>query len=182
MFVFSMSVTKIADFIDRHQIEGNKMKRIAVFPGSFDPITNGHESVIRRAAPLFDKIIVAIGYNSQKQGFFDIETRKAMIDATFADCENVISDSYTGLTVNYCKKIHAKYLLRGLRTAADFEFERSIGQINKQLDEGIETIFMLTEPEHTPISSSIIRDILRHGGNASKFVPKAACQIIKENK
>lgn len=157
------------------------MLRIAVFPGSFDPITCGHESVIRRAAPLFDKIIVAIGVNSQKQGFFDVDTRLAMIDATFADVENIESDSYTGLTVDYCKKMNAQYLLRGLRTAADFEFERSIGQINKQLDEQIETIFMLTQPEHTPINSSIVRDILRHGGNASKFVPEAACRIIREN-
>ncbi len=157
------------------------MLRIAVFPGSFDPITCGHESVIRRAAPLFDKIIVAIGVNSQKQGFFDVDTRLAMIDATFADVENIESDSYTGLTVDYCKKMNAHYLLRGLRTAADFEFERSIGQINKQLDEQIETIFMLTQPEHTPINSSIVRDILRHGGNASKFVPEAACRIIREN-
>ncbi len=157
------------------------MKRIAVFPGSFDPITCGHESVIRRAAPLFDKIIVAIGFNSTKDGFFSIESRLAMIDDTFADCDKIVSDSYTGLTVDYCTKVNAKYLLRGLRTAADFEFERSIGQINKQIDEGIETIFMLTQPEHTPLNSSIVRDILRHGGNASKFVPKAACRIIKEN-
>lgn len=157
------------------------MKRIAVFPGSFDPITCGHESVIRRAAPLFDKIIVAIGLNANKDGFFSLESRLAMIDDTFADCDNIESASYTGLTVDYCKKVDAKYLLRGLRTAADFEFERSIGQINKQIDDEIETIFMLTQPEHTPLNSSIVRDILRHGGNASKFVPKAACKIIKEN-
>lgn len=157
------------------------MLRIAVFPGSFDPITCGHESVIRRAAPLFDKIIVAIGVNSQKQGFFNVDIRLAMIKETFADLDNIEVDSYSGLTVDYCKKVEANYLLRGLRTAADFEFERSIGQINKQMDENIETIFMLTQPEHTPINSSIVRDILRHGGKASKFVPKAACRIIREN-
>lgn len=157
------------------------MERIAVFPGSFDPITCGHESVIRRATGLFDKIIVALGINSQKNNYFDVETRLKMIDATFADCDNIVSDSYLGLTVDYCKKQGAQYLLRGLRTAADFEFERSIGQINKQLDTKVETIFMLTQPEHTPLNSSIVRDILRHHGNAEKFVPKAAWDIIKEN-
>ena len=157
------------------------MKRIAVFPGSFDPITCGHESVIRRAAPLFDKIVVALGINTEKQGFCKEKTRLAMIDATFADCENVVSASYKGLTVDFCNEIGANYLLRGLRTAADFEFERSIGQINKQLKNEIETIFMLTQPEHTPLNSSIVRDIIRHGGDASPFVPKAAFKILKQN-
>ncbi len=157
------------------------MERIAVFPGSFDPITCGHESVIRRAASLFDKIIVALGINSQKNNYFDVETRLKMIDATFADCDIIVSDSYSGLTVDYCEKVGAQFLLRGLRTAADFEFERSIGQMNKQLDNNIETIFMLTQPEHTPLNSSIVRDILRHGGNAEKFVPKAAWKVIQEN-
>lgn len=157
------------------------MERIAVFPGSFDPITCGHESVIRRAAPLFDKIIVALGINSQKKHLFDVNTRLKMIDATFSDCEKIISDSYEGLTIDYCKKQNAQYLLRGLRTAADFEFERSIGQINKQLDTKIETIFMLTQPQHTPLNSSIVRDILRHNGNAEKFVPAPAWGIILEN-
>ena len=157
------------------------MTRIAVFPGSFDPITCGHASVIKRAAPLFDKIIVAIGLNSQKQGYFSIDDRLAMIEATFADDDNIIADKYSGLTVSYCKKVGAKYLLRGLRTAADFEFERSIGQINKQIDEEIETVFMLTQPEHTPLNSSIVRDILKHGGDASKFVPQDAYAIIREN-
>jgi pantetheine-phosphate adenylyltransferase len=157
------------------------MERIAVFPGSFDPITCGHESVIRRAASLFDKIIVALGINSQKNNYFDVETRLSMIDATFADCDKIVSDSYSGLTVDYCETVGAKYLLRGLRTSADFEFERSIGQMNKQLDSSIETIFMLTQPEHTSLNSSIVRDILRHSGNAEKFVPKAAWRVIQEN-
>jgi len=116
------------------------MQRIAVFPGSYDPITKGHESVIKRALPLFDKVIVAIGYNSEKNGYFSIDQRLEMINATFANYNNIISDSYSGLTVDYCNKVNATFLLRGLRTAADFEFERSIGQINKQLDQNIETI------------------------------------------
>lgn len=157
------------------------MERIAIFPGSFDPITCGHESVIRRAAPLFDKIIVAIGINSEKHGYFSNELRVKMIEATFADCPSVVCAQYAGLTVEYCKKVGAQYLLRGLRTAADFEFERSIGQINKQLETGIETIFMLTQPEHAPLNSSIIRDILKHDGKVDKFVPKAAWKIIQEN-
>ncbi|NPD46548.1 MULTISPECIES: pantetheine-phosphate adenylyltransferase [unclassified Lentimicrobium] len=157
------------------------MERIAVFPGSFDPITKGHESVIKRAALLFDKIIVAIGVNSQKNTFFDMDVRVKMIEATFEDFDNISVSHYSGLTVDYCKSVNANYLLRGLRTAADFEFERSIGQINKQMDTSIETIFMLTQPEHTPLNSSIIRDILKHGGNAQQFVPKKAWNIILEN-
>ena len=157
------------------------MERIAVFPGSFDPITNGHESVIKRAALLFDKIIVAIGMNSQKNSFFDMATRMKMIEATFEDYDNISVSNYSGLTVDYCKTIGANYLLRGLRTSADFEFERSFGQINKQMDSSIETIFMLTQPEHTALNSSIIRDILKHGGDAEQFVPEKAWKIILKN-
>ncbi len=156
------------------------MQRIAVFPGSFDPITCGHESVIRRAAPLFDKIIVALGINAQKQNYFSVEMRLAMIRATFSDMENIECDEYSGLTIDYCQRIGARYLLRGLRTSADFEFERSIGQINKQLDTNIETIFMLTQPEHTSLNSSIVRDILRHGGPAQQFIPKEAWKLIEK--
>jgi pantetheine-phosphate adenylyltransferase len=161
--------------------ENQNMKRIAVFPGSFDPITCGHESVIRRAAPLFDKIIVAIGVNAEKKGYFDLETRLDMIVATFQDIDKIVVDTYSGLTVNYCKEQDANFLLRGLRTSADFEFERSIGQVNKQLDKDVETIFMLTQPEHTSLNSSIVRDILRHKGDVAKFVPQAALNIILEN-
>lgn len=161
--------------------ENQNMKRIAVFPGSFDPITCGHESVIRRAAPLFDKIIVAIGVNAEKKGYFDLETRLDMIAATFQDIDKIVVDTYSGLTVNYCKEQDANFLLRGLRTSADFEFERSIGQVNKQLDKDVETIFMLTQPEHTSLNSSIVRDILRHKGDVAKFVPQAALNIILEN-
>jgi len=148
------------------------MERIAVFPGSFDPITVGHESVIRRACQLFDKIIVAIGENAEKKSYFSIEQRLEWISETFADEPRVEVARYSGLTVDFCKKNNAKFLLRGLRTSADFEFERSIGQVNKKLYADIETIFLLTAPEHTSLNSSIVRDILRHGGDASQFVPK----------
>jgi pantetheine-phosphate adenylyltransferase len=149
------------------------MERIAVFPGSFDPITIGHESIIRRACSLFDRIIVAIGENAEKQSYFDIDRRLGFIEQTFADEQKVSVAKYSGLTVDFCKKVGAQYLLRGLRTSADFEFERSIGQVNKKLYPEIETIFLLTAPEHTSLNSSIVRDILRNGGDASPFVPAA---------
>ena len=148
------------------------MERIAIFPGSFDPFTIGHEAVIKRAIPLFDKIIIAIGYNSAKQGFFPLEKRKRWIEAIFENDPTVTVETYEGLTANFCKKVNAKYILRGLRTAADFEYERAIGQMNKMLDHDIETVFMLTKPEHSPISSTIVREVIRHGGDASQFVPK----------
>lgn len=147
------------------------MKKIAVFPGSFDPITRGHESVIRRALPLFDEVYVAIGMNAEKEGFFPIDKRIQWIKKVFADAPKVKVTKYTGLTVDYCKELNAGYLLRGLRTSADFEFERSIGQINKTLNPDIETVFLLTAPEYASLNSSIVRDIVRHGGDASPFVP-----------
>lgn len=148
------------------------MEKIALFPGSFDPITLGHVSVIRRAIPLFDKIIIAIGINSDKKHMFPLEKRKAWIASVFKNDPAIEVQTYDGLTVDFCKKAGANFILRGLRTAADFEFERSIGQINRKLFPEIETVFILTEPEFTPISSSIVRDVFRHGGDISGMVPK----------
>ncbi len=156
------------------------MKKIAVFPGSFDPITCGHASIIRRALPLFDKVIVAIGVNTLKSNYFDLETRINMIQAVFADAEKVSVQSYSGLTIDFCKQVNAGFILRGLRTSADFEFERSIGQINKQLQEDIETVFLLTQPEHTALNSSIVRDILRYKGDVRKFVPAAILPFLQQ--
>jgi pantetheine-phosphate adenylyltransferase len=149
------------------------MKKIAVFPGSFDPFTIGHEAIIRRAVSLFDEIIVAVGTNALKKTFYSLETRKEMINRVFENEPRVRVDQYEGLTVDYCKRNGAKYLLRGLRTAADFEFERAIGQVNKSMAPDIESIFLLTVPEHSFINSTIVRDIIRSGGDASKFVPAA---------
>lgn len=149
------------------------MSRIAVFPGSFDPITVGHESIIKRACQLFDKVIVAIGGNAEKKSYFSIDQRLEWIEKVFEHEPKVSVARYNGLTVDFCREVNARFLLRGLRTSADFEFERSIGQVNKKLHPGIETIFLLTAPEHTSINSSIVRDILRHGGDASPFVPEA---------
>jgi len=149
------------------------MDRIAVFPGSFDPITVGHQSIILRACDLFDQIIVAIGDNAEKTCYFDIEQRLEWLDKVFAGNGKISIAKYSGLTVEFCRKVNARFILRGLRTSADFEFERSIGQVNKKMYPEIETVFLLTIPEHTSINSSIVRDILRHGGDASRFVPDA---------
>ncbi len=148
------------------------MKKIAVFPGSFDPFTIGHESIVKRALPLFDQIIIAIGYNSDKTQFFPIEKRILWIQKAFQNHSKVEVDTFEGLTVEYCKSKNAKFILRGLRTAADFEYERAIAQINRKLTTKLESVFLLTSPEHTMITSTIVRDIIRHGGDASQFLPK----------
>ena len=148
------------------------MERIAVFPGSFDPITKGHESVVRRALPLFDRIIIAIGINSEKKHMFPLEKRKEWIEKVFEGEDKIRVDTFEGLTINYCKKKGALFILRGLRTAADFEFERGIGQVNWKMDPTIETVFMLTEAKYTPVTSSIVRDVIRHGGDIGELVPE----------
>ncbi len=147
------------------------MEKIAVFPGSFDPFTIGHESVVRRGLTIFDKIIISVGYNSNKKGFFPLEKRLEWIGNVFSDEPAIEVTWFSGLTVDFCKKRNASCILRGLRTAADFEFERAIAQVNKAMSEDIESVFLLTRPEHTPINSSIVRDIFRYGGDASRFVP-----------
>lgn len=147
------------------------MKKIAVFPGSFDPFTIGHEAIVRRALNLFDEIIIAVGANALKKSFYSLETRKEMITKTFRDEHRVKIDHYEGLTVDYCRKKGAGYLVRGLRTAADFEFERAIAQVNKALAPAVESVFLLTVPEHSHINSTIVRDIIRSGGDASIFLP-----------
>jgi pantetheine-phosphate adenylyltransferase len=146
-------------------------KKIAVFPGSFDPITKGHESIISRALPLFEELIIAIGVNSTKSGYFPIEKRIAWIKQLFKDNPKVKVVDYSGLTVDFCRKVNANYIVRGLRTSADFEFERGIAQMNRAMYSEIETIFILTTPELSAINSTIVRDILKHGGDASQFVP-----------
>lgn len=148
------------------------MKRIAVFPGSFDPITKGHEDIILRSVPLFDEIIVAIGTNSSKKYYFNLEKRLEMIRFTFRDQAKVRVETYLGMTVEYCKSVGANYLLRGLRTSADFEFERSIAHINQTLYPKLDTVFLLSLQEYSAINSTIVRDILINGGDASRFVPE----------
>ncbi len=148
------------------------MDKIALFPGSFDPFTIGHQSVVNRSLPLFDKIIIAVGFNTQKKALLDLDTRLRLISDVFAGNPKVEVQHYQGLTIDYCTKVNARYLLRGLRTAADFEYERAIGQMNKAMNPLIETVFLLTSPEYTFVNSTIVRDILFYGGDASKFLPK----------
>jgi pantetheine-phosphate adenylyltransferase len=149
------------------------MKKIAVFPGSFDPFTVGHEAIVKRALSLFDEIIIAVGANALKKSYYSLSTRKEMIAKIFQNEPRVKVDHYEGLTVDFCKKRGAGYLIRGLRTAADFEFERAIAQVNQSMSPGVESVFLLTVPEHSFINSTIVRDIIRSKGDASKFVPAA---------
>lgn len=149
--------------------------RIAVFPGSFDPITLGHYDIVERAAPLFDKIIIAIGQNSQKKYMFSLEQRKEFIRKTFEKFPNVEVDSFEGLTIDYCRSKGVNFILRGLRNPADFEFEKAIAQTNRELTQNnkIETIFLLTSAGKSFISSSIVREIISFGGNYELLVPDA---------
>lgn len=147
--------------------------KTAIFPGSFDPFTIGHESVVRRALDMFDRVIVAIGYNTTKTRFIPIEKSTEGIRKVFEDTEGRVDVKvFKGLTVDLCKRENSRYILRGLRTAADFEYERAIAQTNKAMYPEIETVFLLTLPQHTHINSSIIREIIKQGGDASRFVPK----------
>jgi len=144
---------------------------IAVFPGSFDPITKGHESIIRRALPLFDEVVIGIGYNTNKNYFFSQERREHFIKKTFAEEKKIKVTRYSGLTVNYCREIGARFILRGLRTSADYEFERAIAQMNKAMNPDVETVFLVSDPALSHISSTIVRDILLYQGDISPFVP-----------
>lgn len=147
------------------------MKRTAVFPGSFDPFTIGHESIVRRSLELFDEVVVAVGKNSTKATLYPLEQRVEWIRQIFSDEPRISADWFEGLTVAYCKRRDIRFILRGLRTSADFGFERGIATVNRSLEPRIETVFILSLPEHSAISSTIIRDIVRNGGDASQFVP-----------
>ena len=148
------------------------MNRIAIFPGSFSPFTLGHKSVVDSAIPLFDKVIIAVGINSEKNQYFSIEERMQWIESVYDNNQKIEIKRYEGLTVDFCKKENANYILRGLRDSHDFKFEKNIAQMNKELNATIETIVIITPPEISHISSSIIRDIIKNGGDVSKFIPK----------
>jgi pantetheine-phosphate adenylyltransferase len=147
------------------------MARIAVFPGSFDPVTKGHESIVQRALPLFDSIIVAIGSNSTKSYMFHLEKRKKWLEQTFAKHAQVKVIDYSTLTIDFCRKHGASYILRGLRSVSDFEYESNIARMNRMMDSSIETVFMLALPEFSAIHSTIIREIVKNGGNVGQFIP-----------
>jgi len=144
--------------------------KVALFPGSFDPITLGHLDVIKRALPLFDKIIVAIGTNANKNYMFSLEQRMSWIETSFPGENKIEVLTYEGLTIDFAKSVGAQFLLRGLRNPADFEFEKAISLANQKMASDIETVFLLTSSETSFISSSIVRDVIRNGGDYSLFV------------
>lgn len=145
------------------------MKKSAVFPGSFDPFTKGHECIIEKALKLFDEVIIAIGQNTSKNYLFDLEHRKSHIQSIFEGDNRVKVQEYSGLTVEFCKKINSDFIVRGLRDSKDFGYERSIAQMNFEIS-GIESVFFMTDPEYTPINSTIVREIHKSGGKIDLFV------------
>ncbi len=147
------------------------MKKTAVFPGTFDPYTKGHESVIQKVLPLFDKIIIGIGVNSEKSGFFPLDDRINWIKNVYKNEPKIEVVTYNSLTVNFCREYKANYIIRGLRSNIDFDYEQQIAQINKKLDAKIETIFILTDPEYAAVSSSFVREIYKYKGDISPFIP-----------
>ncbi len=147
------------------------MSKTAIFPGSFDPFTKGHEDIVIRSLKIFDKVVVAMGHNSKKNRYFDVDKMLNYIKTAFQDNERVEVTIYDELTADLAKKYNASYLVRGLRNTTDFEYENSISQINKYLNIDLETVFLITSPELAPISSSIIREVHKYGGNVSPFLP-----------
>jgi pantetheine-phosphate adenylyltransferase len=155
------------------------MQRICLFPGTFDPVTLGHIDIIDRALPLFDKIYVGIGINSAKNPMFSAEQRMEWFREIYENEPKVESVVYDGLTVNYCRSIGAQFILRGIRYVSDFEYEKTIADANRTLDKGIETIFLTGEPKYTSVASTIVRDIIRNGGNAALFLPAAVNRSLE---
>lgn len=154
------------------------MTRICLFPGTFDPVTLGHVDIINRALPLFDKIIVGIGLNASKTPMFSADQRVQWINDIYKDEERVEGAVYEGLTVDFCKKIGAQFILRGIRYVSDFEYEKTIADANRTLDKTIETIFLTGEPKYTSVASTIVRDIIRNGGNAALFLPEVVAKTL----
>lgn len=153
------------------------MMKVAIFPGSFDPITLAHVDIVKRALPLFDKIIVGIGVNSTKKGYLLPEKRKAILEKVFADYKQIEVQFYEGLTVDLCKKTGASFIIRGVRSVVDFEYEKAIAQINQNMMPELETIVLFSKPDYAATSSTIVREILINGGDVSAFVP---FQVIEE--
>lgn len=156
------------------------MQRICLFPGTFDPLTLGHVDIIDRAIPLFDKIIVGIGSNASKGPMFSAEQRLKWIKEIYKKESKVEGAIYDGLTVEFCKKINANFILRGIRYVSDFEYEKTIADANRALDKSIETIFLTGEPKYTSVASTIVRDIIRNGGDAKAFLPEIVYKSLKK--
>ena len=153
--------------------------RICLFPGTFDPVTLGHIDIINRALPLFDKVYVGIGINALKSPMFSAEQRMKWFNEIYKDNPKVESCIYEGLTVQFCKKINANFILRGIRYVSDFEYEKTIADANRTLDRTIETVFLTGEPKYTSVASTIVRDIIKNGGDASPFLPEAVIHSLK---
>jgi pantetheine-phosphate adenylyltransferase len=154
--------------------------RVALFPGTFDPVTFGHLDIIDRALPLFDKLYIGIGINSNKEPMFSAETRVHWLNELFRKESKVEAVMYEGLTVECCKKIEARYILRGIRYVNDFEYEKAIADMNRSLDENIETIFLTCLPKYTSVASTLVRDVIKNGGDVSQFVPDIVLRTISQ--
>jgi pantetheine-phosphate adenylyltransferase len=152
--------------------------KIALFPGSFDPVTKAHVDIIKRAIGLFDKLYIGIGDNSSKKGLLSIGQREQMMRAVFENESKIHVVAYEGLTVEFCKSIGAGYMIRGIRTVSDFEYEKAIAQMNHALAPDIESIFIVSKPGYSSISSTIVREIMRHNGDVSQFIPKEALAYL----
>ncbi len=152
--------------------------KIAVFPGSFDPITKGHVDIVKRAVPLFDKIIVAMGINSEKKYFFDQKTRLQFLRKTFENFEKIEVDTYSNLTAFYCKEKGAHFLLRGLRNAIDFSYENTIANLNSTIGQNLETVFLMADAQYSCYSSTVVREIIKGGGDATIFLPASVVKLI----
>jgi pantetheine-phosphate adenylyltransferase len=152
--------------------------KIALFPGSFDPVTKAHVDIVKRSVGLFDKVYIGIGANSSKQGLLSIETREKMLRAVFQHDDRIHIVAYEGLTVNFCKSIGASYMIRGIRTVSDFEYEKAIAQMNHALVPDIESIFIVSKPGYSSISSTIVREIMRHHGDVAQFIPTEALAFL----
>ena len=157
------------------------MKKICLFPGTFDPITLGHTDIIDRALPLFDKIIIGIGRNVNKQPMFSEQQRVDWVNEIYKDNKKVEAIIYEGLTVDCCKKYGANFILRGIRYVNDFEYEKAIADMNRSLANNIETIFLTCLPQYTSVASTLVRDVLRNGGEVANFLPKAVNKTIKKS-
>jgi pantetheine-phosphate adenylyltransferase len=155
--------------------------RIALFPGTFDPITFGHIDIIERALPLFDKLYIGIGLNSNKAPMFSDKQRKLWLQEIFKDEPKIKVVVYEGLTVECCKKVKANYIVRGIRYVNDFEYEKAIADMNRSLDENIETVFLTCLPKYTSVASTLVRDVIKNGGDVSQFVPDAVLKTIQQN-
>ena len=169
----------LIDGIAQHCVFKNSFMRIALFPGTFDPVTFGHLDIIERALPLFDKLFIGIGTNANKLPMFSAEQRIIWLNELFKKEKKVEAVVYDGLTVECCKKVEANYILRGIRYVNDFEYEKAIADMNRSLDGNIETVFLTCLPKFTSVASTLVRDVIRNGGDVSQFVPDVVLKTIR---